>query len=823
MAVCTALFASVSFGYDVSTHAAMTIKAVEQSKITADPKTSPLIGRLGIGFKDEPFGEKYLDIGTSVTSRTRVLSLENVVYDALREPAAGLSVPSQKSLTGWLMRGSIREDDNSTETPDTDEPGGVFERVFGHFFDPVNNRGLTNTFVNDPALAPDWALTNNVTANYRLNRYNIPNTREAMWRALTLKRISSGGTLEDIQPQAGTDAKAKEDERKAYWATTFRSLGDVVHLLQDMAQPQHTRNDAHSGLGCTFAGNCLGGHASFYESYIKARTLGANVFRLDEGFLPASVPGGAPLTPGPLKTFTLKPLKYDGYETPKFAAYADFFRGNGSDSNYAAKGLANYSNRGFYSFGTNLGNNAGASYPNPPRAASALTSVKLTGDALVNMVGERISGELISYQGTVRDTLNPAADTPNVRLSSHGIWDEFLEERNFFLRPSLNIGNYDDQAKLLIPRAVAYSAGLIDYFFRGELKIALPDEGVYGFIDHADPASNCKDTCGFKKIKLKLTNTTPDITVSGGGETKVQNMAAGRVVAVVKYSRNDCYSPDLSGEAGTTAFPNTPDGIKQCLYKNLTEPIEEIVVSKPQTGTFSLAKNEEKPLTFEFDDAIPVNAWNVSLQVVYRGPLGDEADAVVVGTNGISAPTFVNLSNESDYLVINQKLRTRVAVNADQTLLSQIANQACVTGTVSNRELVAGCYNSYTADLVWRSPTPLNGARPEIAATVGVTASSFSRVAILGDRTEFTSAWVTSNLGGVGQVLLPANATALNPIGPPTVTESPIANCRQQHCFISTYLAHQVTVDPIQPDSPEYSNRPNWQNPQPKRLTRLAF
>ena len=37
---------------------------------------------------------------------------------------------------------------------------------------------------------------------------------------------------------------AKAD-RDAQLALTFRALGQVIHLIQDAAQPQHTRNDAH--------------------------------------------------------------------------------------------------------------------------------------------------------------------------------------------------------------------------------------------------------------------------------------------------------------------------------------------------------------------------------------------------------------------------------------------------------------------------------------------------------------------------------------------------------------------------------------------------
>jgi hypothetical protein len=47
-------------------------------------------------------------------------------------------------------------------------------------------------------------------------------------------------------------------------------LGDVLHLTQDMAQPQHTRNEAHSGLGGRFSNNFTG-HTSVFEKYLDSR------------------------------------------------------------------------------------------------------------------------------------------------------------------------------------------------------------------------------------------------------------------------------------------------------------------------------------------------------------------------------------------------------------------------------------------------------------------------------------------------------------------------------------------------------------------------
>ena len=81
-----------------------------------------------------------------------------------------------------------------------------------------------------------------------------------MFRALTLFRKDANGAL--ISLDDGTwSASYRESQRKAYWATTFRALGDVLHLNQDMAQPQHTRNEVHSGIGWWSDEEVLTGHA----------------------------------------------------------------------------------------------------------------------------------------------------------------------------------------------------------------------------------------------------------------------------------------------------------------------------------------------------------------------------------------------------------------------------------------------------------------------------------------------------------------------------------------------------------------------------------
>src|SRR6185437_8575395 len=92
----------------------------------------------------------------------------------------------------------------------------------------------------------------------------------------------SGDVYTDIS--SSVDASIKQQWRQAYWATAFRALGDVLHLNQDMAQPQHTRNEPHSGKLCPLVKLCLSGHTSVYEKYINGRALAAPTFSVGAPF-----------------------------------------------------------------------------------------------------------------------------------------------------------------------------------------------------------------------------------------------------------------------------------------------------------------------------------------------------------------------------------------------------------------------------------------------------------------------------------------------------------------------------------------------------------
>ena len=129
---------------------------------------------------------------------------------------------------------------------------------------------------------------------------------------------------------------------------------------------------------------------------------------------------------------------------------------------------------------------------------------------------------------------------------------------------------------------------------------------------------------GFTKLKLKVKNVTPK-------GTGIEPMTPeGKLVAVVKFHRNNCYQPDLSGEYGSPGMD----------WRSCRGVGEEIVVSSDASVPSGINADPSQ-VTFLFPTPVPINATDLFLQVVYRGPLGDELDAVVVATKDISEPTYI--------------------------------------------------------------------------------------------------------------------------------------------------------------------------------------
>jgi hypothetical protein len=627
--------------YELATHAKMINAAYGKSKLGAT--NSEIQKRLGIDVwtlaaasRDAPFGDYYFALSLGQVFTRNAKSYEFAVMIKIDQDKNALKIP------GWLMRGIIREDDGGQvagikKGEPRDDPYGETNRFCHHFLDPILSRGSYGRGFSKFCLfespvydAAQWALgslspfdAQPAENTSRRNHFTVLDARDLMWRALTLK------------DKAGADVPkfgfTPEELRKIYWASTFRSLGDVTHTLQDQAQPQHTRNEGHASSN---AG---------YEEYIDARAKGSDTFTIDEQKL-TSLAGQLP------------DLNYDGYAIPRFSRYSDYWSTQVNSANKF--GMSDYSNRGFFTFEENFGNTV---YAEP---SSNL------GDYTTSAILQTPGGASFRYLvGKVEDKVTGANDS--ITMSTQSIFSEMglAGPIPTIRKYTLSKKNFDDRAALLIPRAVAYSAGLIDYFFRGELEIGLPDEGVYAVVDYAKEST--KNTGGFNKVKLKLTNKTPSISPSGGGAAVNQNLdPSGTVVAIAKFRRNKCYVENsLQGEMPVFKASGVSD---QYLYDNCRDKVEEIVVSDPVAMPKVVALNENVPLTFNFKDRIPINAIDLYLQVAYRGKLGDEADAVAVGTKDISEPTFIKIS---DYRGISRNAPScNITYAADAALYSSPIN-----------------------------------------------------------------------------------------------------------------------------------------------------
>ena len=259
------------------------------------------------------------------------------------------------------------------------------------------------------------------------------------------------------------DALATPDKnsRKEHWGQFFQTLGMVIHHIQDMSQPQHVRNDNHCD-GDIDGVSCYGFHnPSYYEEYTNENR-------------------GSILSQFDCNSYPQLDLRY-------FSAARDFWlteSGNG-------RGMAEYTNRNFVSAGTNFRKkwfsyNVAAHFnfpePDPNNDGSGLKIQKVDiQDPALMSSGFPLPGEIWFYETQVTDNYLGIAEV-NERASTSSLWDDKFEYYNIdsdsedeeVIKRAFNLNKFNFEAAypFLIPRAISYGAGLINYFFRGRLDVS---------------------------------------------------------------------------------------------------------------------------------------------------------------------------------------------------------------------------------------------------------------------------------------------------------------------------------------------------------------
>ncbi|MCL4475543.1 MAG: hypothetical protein M1508_04855 [Nitrospirae bacterium] len=342
----------------------------------------------------------------------------------------------QKEVTEWIKEGAKLEDETVC-------------RSRNHFHDPLkpwDSAGLNNAAVNTYCLLLGyekfsvdssliWAQKESLNPFYD-NLWSWQKARKYYYIALTGKNFDS-----NIIAPTKTD-------REKYFAYTFRALGQVMHLIADSSVPAHVRNDIH-----VFPLDVLGigevGRPT-YESWAKKNYPWFNYsgITVDQSIFSQAVSdSSAPVT----ITALWDQNKYTGIN-PSVT-----WTTNPSISSY---GLTEFTNANFFSEDTIF-----KSYTHP---AKENTTAKL-----VEQYAKDGKTDKVWYiQGYTSQ-----------RLAAYSYLNKWLLPDKW--EYNLDGFVYGDYASQLIPRAVGYSAGLLDYFFRGEMDM-VPEGSGYVIVNNTD-------------------------------------------------------------------------------------------------------------------------------------------------------------------------------------------------------------------------------------------------------------------------------------------------------------------------------------------------
>ena len=392
------------------------------------------------------------------------------------------------------------------------------------------------------------------------------------------------------------------ERRDYYLSLFFEQFGRVLHMLEDMSVPAHVRNDMVGHLtpkGWEYMkGNWKKEDWKIWKSY---RKYGGNNY---ENYVEINK------KQGDISTYIGS--KYA--VVPKFAKteqYWDKDRYNGTNPEITVSeqvGLSEYTNANFVSietlFSNNSPDNENKRFPYP-RASSMdreypvfISQIEAEDGKYDNipLLNKVRNGEIIN-KGFI-----------GVKYLAYPIKSEAINsERLYFFNDPV----YENHADILIPKTIAYTAGLINYFFRGRMGI-VPKFSEYDVNGKA-----------FRKITVDATNSSYWI------DDQIEPMPDGTIDLVIRYKA----SPDDTEYSYTKAEYN--NGEKGNYFQ------------------------ESNKASFEFyidNSPIPTTASDLRVFLVYHGKLGEEENSVAVGSAEVNFKGSVDIDGrlgEADGLNIN--------------------------------------------------------------------------------------------------------------------------------------------------------------------------
>ena len=344
-----------------------------------------------------------------------------------------------KTVREWILEGSDLEDG---ELP-------FSRRPLNHFHDALNNRGLEAALSGMSAV--DWSLEG-IGAQDGEDSFSWNDAREFYFKALT------------------APTKTERDEN---WGKTFRALGQVMHLLQDSANPSHVRNDDHLDLSASFGP--LGRiDVDGLHDYMARQNVG-------------SYPGATFFTPDSSLLETEGAIRSEPFSN--LFDTNTYNGGNPGATLGTDVGITEFTNANFFSDDTIPGQSTLVLFPFPD-----ITELVPGPSNLPYLTLPRLGSPTFPAARAAKLTGNQAAA------------QFLLTNTSLDLIGKLQLDDmvYDAQAQNLIPRAIDYSAAVPEYFFRLPYTLE-PSSHAFGIMGQVGAGGECEH------------NPSPGVTTGGLG------------------------------------------------------------------------------------------------------------------------------------------------------------------------------------------------------------------------------------------------------------------------------------------------------------------
>jgi hypothetical protein len=473
------------------------------------------------------------------------MGLSNGVREAL----------NKKPLREWIEEGSKSEDYSFNPK----------ELLTSHFHNPITNKGLTEHGVTIGESAYDRANNPN-------NPWSWQKARENLYKGLT---------------------SATKTEREKALAKSFEALGHLVHLIQDMAEPAHTRDDMHVPY--------VDGEP--YEVRTNKKINELNYTTDPFLYWNVSISPSAPKQFWDLDTY-LGSIPYSG-------GYI---------------GLSEYTNANFFSKDTIF-----KSFPHPAKELTNYNDFSSL-PIIVMTTPDNITHETFYITGYEKKHL------AGLKYFAEELWNspDLPLTKKYVLTPHLDNRCHDEYASQLIPRAVGYSAGLLEYFFRGQLDFEQTDTKPNG------------------EIEIIIKNLSDDPLVEGIFELYYDDSEGMRKqIELSQFSVNDLRKDSSSPFKTTFVPPGEKENQYILVYDGKMGEEERAVIGKyksldccnfkkkePLTiGYTSLVMSLNESQTLTAEGGCKPYTWTL---VAGGGTLTDNGDGTATYTAPSSNPNCVN-------------------------------------------------------------------------------------------------------------------------------------------------------------------------------------